>query len=357
QEACAAFIQKRFADHYEFDKVYVLGNGEFALLMEKARFFHDEQKFVEELRAIQESLQDEQVLLDEVEYDISILMSVVYDGEKILESARLGIKELLKKKHPFIVANKLATLRQEFAKENMKILKMIKNAIKEERVVSYFQPIIDNETLKPVKYESLVRLIDDEGNVVSPYFFLEASKRSHYYSQISRIILEHSFKILEKCDEGISINLSAIDIEHKGTRKTIFNLLEKYKEHAHKVTFELLEDENIRDFETIKSFVKKAKEYGVTIAIDDFGSGYSNFERLLDYEPDILKIDGSLIRNIDKSDYSLSVVKSIVTFAKEQGIRTIAEFIENEKIYDITNQLGIHCSQGYHFGKPEPMSS
>ncbi len=161
--------------------------------------------------------------------------------------------------------------------------------------------------------------------------------------------------MLEKCDKEISINLSAIDIEQMRTRNKLLTLLKKYKSMAHRVVFELLEDEDVEDFDTVKMFISKVKSLGVKIAIDDFGAGYSNFERLLDYQPDILKIDGSLVKNIDSSGYSLSVVKSIVTFAKEQNIKTVTEFVENETIFNIINEIGVDYSQGYYFGKPEPL--
>ena len=89
------------------------------------------------------------------------------------------------------------------------------------------------------------------------------------------------------------------------------------------------------------------------IAIDDFGAGYSNFERLLDFEPDILKIDGSIVKNIAKDTYSRNVVETIVTFAKKQKIITIAEFVENEEIFNILYDLGVDYSQGYYFGEPK----
>lgn len=119
--------------------------------------------------------------------------------------------------------------------------------------------------------------------------------------------------------------------------------------------FELLEDENVKNFNIIKEFIINIKKMGVKIAIDDFGAGYSNFERLLDYQPDILKIDGSLIKNIDKDKSAHLTVKTIVSLSKELGIKTTAEFVENEAIYNIVTELGIDYSQGYHFGKPEPL--
>ena len=156
-------------------------------------------------------------------------------------------------------------------------------------------------------------------------------------------------------DKDISINLSAIDIELESVRKEIFSLLEKYKADTHRVVFELLEDENVKDLSVIQSFIDQVKKYGVKIAIDDFGSGYSNFERLLKYQPDILKIDGSLVKNIVDDAYSLSIIKTIVSFAKEQNLQIVAEYVENEKIYNILNSLGIDFSQGYYFAQPKPL--
>ena len=349
------YLQEKFSEFYSFDKLYPLDNGEYALVLQSTQYMHNIKEFIRELRDIQESVEEEKINLQEIEYNISIIISISYEKEKILESVKIGINRLLKTKKTFILANNLASLEQIKAKENMKTVQMIKKAISSSKILSYFQPIIDNKTQEIVKYESLVRLIDEEGKVLSPFFFLEIAKKSDYYSKITTIVLEHSFNILKNCSVDISINLSALDIEQKSMRQTIINLLDAHKENASRVVFELLEDESIKDFSIVKKFITQIKEYGVKIAIDDFGAGYSNFERLLDYQPDILKIDGCLIRNIEDSEYSLSVVKSIVTFAKEQNIQTIAEFIENEAIYKITKNIGVDFSQGYYFGKPAPL--
>ena len=356
QEEVANYLQNKFSTLYKFDKVYKLGNGEYALLIDYSTYEKSNKTLKASFKSLQDLIKDDEICFKSINYEISILLSLVYEKQKILESAKLGIKQLIRTGKELIVANNLANIEQEKARDNMKVVSMIKNAINNSKIVSYFQPIIDNKTQKIVKYESLVRLIDESNKILSPFFFLDTSKKSNYYHQITEIVLKHSFDVLRNCNLDISINLSAIDIEQKTTRQKILNLLEKNKKDAHRVVFELLEDENIKDFEVIKKFIYKVKSYGVKIAIDDFGAGYSNYERLLDYQPDILKIDGCLIRNIETSSYSLSVVKSIVTFAKEQGIETIAEFIENESIYEIVKDLGVDFSQGYYFGKPEPLS-
>ncbi len=358
QESVTYYLQKQFSNIYEFDKIYHLGHGEYALILEYEKYSQDIQSFKNSLINMQNTINDDIVHIDDIEYDISVLISLAYEKDKIIESAKLGIKRLIKTNKEFIVSNKLAIYEQEKAKENMRVISLIKQAIKDQKIVSYFQPIIDNKTKKIVKYESLVRLIDNNDKVLSPFFFLEIAKKSNHYSQITNIVLEHSFeslKSIKKYDIDISINLSAIDIEQKSIRKKILELLESHKACASRIVFELLEDEVIKDFKAIHEFIKDVKAYGVKIAIDDFGAGHSNYERLYEYQPDILKIDGCLIRNIESSNYSLSVVKSIVTFAKEQNIQIVAEYIENEAIFNIVKELGVDFSQGYYFGKPEPM--
>jgi len=353
QDEVEKYLQVKFSRLYDFDKIYQLSNGEYALIIEKL-YLKEESSFIQTLQGFQKVLHSNTIMFNDIKYDISLVISLVYQKDQMLESAKLGIKKLLKNKENFILANNLAAIEQEKAIENMKVVSMIKNAITDSKIISYFQPILDNTTMQITKHESLVRLINEKGEVLTPFYFLETAKKSNYYTQITDIVLEYSFSILDNANiKEVSINLSAIDIEWNATRLKVFELLEKYKDVASRVIFELLEDETVKDFNVVKKFIADVKEYGVQIAIDDFGAGYSNYERLLEYAPDILKIDGSLIRDLETNEYSRSIVKSIVTFSKEQGIKTVAEFIENEAVFKIVKDLGVDFSQGYYFGKPE----
>ncbi len=356
QNKTTKHLQKRFSEFYDFDMLYVLENGEYAILLDYDKYFSTKESFVERLTKLQEIIKEDVISLDYINYDIAVAISVVYEKNEMLKSAKLGIKKLLKDKKDFLVANNLSKYIESKALKNLKTISMIQTALDSDNIVSYFQPIIDNTTLEVTKYESLVRLIDENGVVKSPFFFLDTAKKSNHYAQITQKVLEHSFSVLKLYGVDISINISALDIEQRATRENILGFLEQYSEYTHRVVFELLEDEGVKEFDVIKKFIKKVKSYGVKIAIDDFGAGYSNYERLLDYQPDILKIDGCLIRDIETSSYSKSVVKSIVTFAKEQNIQTVAEFIENEEIFKIVKSLGVDLSQGYYFGKPEPIT-
>ena len=273
------------------------------------------------------------------------------------ENAKYGLKELFKTKQDFIIANDLIKKQKDEASYNLKTLKMIKNAIDKSRIFIYFQDIVDNKTKETSKYEVLVRLINEDGKVLTPYHFLNIAKKAKYYSQITQIVLKYAFEALNKTSKDISINLSALDIEKSSTQDYIFELLEKYSSQAKRIVFELLEDEEMKDFTLIKEFIVKVKTYGVKIAIDDFGAGYSNFERLLDYKPDILKIDGCLVKNIHKDVYSLNVVETIVAFAKKQNIKTIGEYVENEEIYNVLKRIGVDYSQGYYFSEPKALKN
>ncbi len=341
---------KFFQKANELDsKLYQVGNGEYAFVTDK---FEDEEKIVSFAKNLQDFIKFKKLKIPNIEYDTSFIAVVVSDGEDVLESVKVGIHKLLKSKKRFVIANNFAKLEADRVEQNIKTIQMIKEAISSNNIVSFFQPIVDNQTKQIVKYESLVRIIDKNNKVITPYFFLDIAKKGKYYYQISSIVLENSFRALEQTDKEISINMSILDIEKEITIKRLFELLQEHKKDAHRIVLELLEDEEVHDFTKVKQFIKDVKSYGVQIAIDDFGSGYSNFERLLDYEPDIIKIDGSLIKNIVEDKLSRNIVETIVTFAKKQNVKIVAEFVENEEIYELVKSLGVDFTQGYYFAKP-----
>ena len=128
-------------------------------------------------------------------------------------------------------------------------------------------------------------------------------------------------------------------------------LFNKDRDFAKRATFELLESEAIEDYEIVRKFIKDMKALGVKFAIDDFGSGYSNFEHILNLEIDYIKIDGSLIKRITDKNTKI-IVKTINNFAKEMNITTVAEFVSDERIFEVVKELEIDCSQGFYLSKP-----
>jgi len=354
-------IEKRFGymllnylpNSYNFENVYNLDNGKYALLTNFDEFEATNVQLDKYLEEFINNVKKSRLDIDGIEYDVNVTLSYSLGKYMLYEDAKSGLETAIKKNIEICHANDFSIIDQIEAKKNLDVIKMVKKALDEYKILSYFQPIINNKTQKVEKYESLVRLIDDDSNVISPFEFLDASKRGSYYNKITQRVLENSFEILKSIRTELSINLSTLDIERKEMRELIYSLLENNKKDRNRLVFELLEDERVKDFTSVKLFIKKVKSMGVSIAIDDFGAGYSNFERLLEFEPDLLKIDGTLIKNIITDEYSQNVVETIVAFAKRQNIKTIAEYVENKEIFDYLNNLGVDYSQGYYFGKPE----
>ena len=338
-----------------FHKIYKLGDGRFALVedYEEINKNYENIDIEEQLLNFIKNTKDSTIKLENIEYDISIAVSYCFGKKNLYENAKYGIEKAINEHKALVFANNLVEEAQKSAQKNIETIQMVKKALDNYKIVSFFQPIIENSSREVVKYESLVRLINEKNEIISPFFFLDISKKGTYYTKITQRVIESSFEVLNHIKDNVSINLSVLDIEKETIRNKLIELVSK-KKYKGRVTFELLEDEHIKDFEAIKKFIKHVKEVGeVKIAIDDFGSGYSNFERLLEYNPDILKIDGSLIKNIETDTFSRNLVETIVTFAKKQNIKTIAEFVENENIYKILTEIGVDYSQGFYFGKPE----
>lgn len=338
-----------------FEKIYKLGDGLYALSEDYAKTVENHINIEELLLTLIKNAKESTIKLENIEYDVTIAVSYAHGEQNIYENAKYGIEKAMQNNQSLVCANNLIDEAHKKAQQNIETIHMVKKALDSFNIVSYFQPIIRNKDKEVIKYESLVRLINEKGEIISPFFFLDVSKKGTYYTKITQRVIESSFNVLDHIKHNVSINLSVLDIENAAIRNKLIELVSN-PAYKGRVTFELLEDENIKDFKTVKDFITLVKDIGnVKIAIDDFGSGYSNFERLLEYNPDILKIDGSLIRNIENDTFSRNIVETIVTFAKKQKIETIAEFVENENIYNILTDIGIDYSQGYYFGRPEKL--
>jgi len=341
-------------NRWGFQRVYHLENGLYAFAIDRRNCRASKEEIHAVLEQFLMNVKEYIVKIDSIEYDISAICSFTYGIYKIFEDAKIGIENAIHNKQPIVYADGLSGIEYDNALKNIETIHIIKTAIDNRKIISYFQPIVNNTTQKIEKYESLVRLVTEDGQLLTPLYFLDTAKKGRYYSKITRIVLENSFAALSKIPEAsISINLSVHDIERSEITDYIDSLLVKYEHEAHRIIFELLESEDIKDFLLVKDFVKNVKTKGVKIAIDDFGTGYSNFERLLSYEPDILKIDGSLIKNIQDNQVNQHIVETMILFAKKQHLSTVAEFVENEEIYKIVKDMGIDYSQGFYFGRPE----
>ncbi|MDD3055512.1 MAG: bifunctional diguanylate cyclase/phosphodiesterase [Aliarcobacter sp.] len=343
----AKLIQEKIKNEGEHFKLYKFPSDNYCITNTK----DCQESFVSLIKNIVESVYKKVFIYELYEIDIRITAGISFSNKNNkLITADIALQSAKKDHKDYIVFYDELDKFREY-ENNMLWTKKLKSAFINDNIEVYFQPLVNNRTLKVDKYECLVRLIEEDGKVVAPYFFLDISKKSNQYTKLTKIVLEKSFQKFEHLPFEFSVNISYEDIESPDFLDFIKGLLKKY-DIAPKVVFEILEDESIKNYNLLITFVDEVKALGCKVAIDDFGSGYSNFEHLLKMNIDYLKIDASLIKNIATNENSYKITKTIIEFAKNLNLKTIAEFVENEEIFNIVRNLGADYSQGYFFSAP-----
>ncbi|MCG3651506.1 EAL domain-containing protein [Aliarcobacter butzleri] len=309
----------------------------------------DRDKFIKNIDEISKTIGKVPIVIKSRELYVQLSYVFSFESkENLLETANI-IKRYSQANKNIIIYDKALELEKDYEKNIFWTLK-IKKALDEDKIVPYFQPIYNLKTNKIEKYEALVRLIDGN-NVISPYYFLDISKKSKQYLQLTKTMIQKTFDYFKDKDFEFSINLTFEDIKSEYISSFIIELLKEYK-IGHRVVFEIVESEEIDNFRKINEFFVTIREYGCKIAIDDFGSGYSNFEYLAKLNVDYIKIDGSLIKDILINKSSQNIVSMLVNFAKGQKVKTIAEFVSNKDILNKVRELGIDYVQGYYIKEP-----
>ena len=325
-------ILKYFAEilSNKFNYVYKFGNDEFAIICDN----HED---------IGKFLMFRNVYFHKIKVEFNIGISVI---KPLIETAELA---LYKAKH----LNKFVYRFEEDLKKEVKNkyqkIEMLRDILKNRNVIPFYQCIVDKNG-KFIKYEALMRLKDKEGNILSPFMFMDEIKRSKLYDKFSFMMIKKVVADVKKYKINVSINLSFEDIENEKIKKYLMQLNENILKH---ITFEILESESIKSYDKLNSFISFIKQKGATIAIDDFGSGYSNFIQVLNFKTDFIKIDGSLVKNLHDEKYK-EIVKFMIDFSKRFNIKTVAEFVETKEDVAILKELGIDYIQGYYFCKPLP---
>ena len=237
-------------------------------------------------------------------------------------------------------------------KQNIAMATSIREALMNNRIICYYQPIVSSITNEIIKYETLVRMIDKNGLVIPRLEFLNISKKTKLYSHITLEVITQACNTFENRNENFSVNISIDDIKDPNTVHEIIKTITTTKT-ASRIVFEILESEGIENYEEVNDFIIQMKALGAKIAIDDFGTGYSNFEHILKLNVDYIKIDGSLIKGMTNNNKHKIIVETIVDFARKIGSKTVAEFVTDEPTFSISKEIGIDYCQGYYLGKPD----
>lgn len=283
---------------------------------------------------------------------LSFYGSVAKVSEHILEYCEYGL--MISKHHYGDIVDVDKIDQEVFLKyaHEITLSQQLKLAFLDNRILIHFQPILDIKTNSINKYEVLMRIETIDGKMMYPKEFLGVLKEMYIYPEVTKMIIKKSFEFFRDKPYGFSINLSYADIVNEDTKAFILELLKENQGTAPRCIFELLEYDAVLNFQEVGEFFDDLHSYGVRIALDDFGVGYSNYDTVFKFDIDFIKIDGSLVESILTSEKSKVIVESIVSVAKKMNAHVVVEFVSSEEIFDAISTMDIEFAQGFFIGKP-----
>lgn len=343
------FAQRLKKTVHGYAKVYRLSGDEFAIL-----FNHDEIEKIEQIvHEIIEVLEKDLYTISQTSLTLRVMIAIASGDENIRQKCDMAMHFAKTHNLTYVNFNHNLQIMQEI-EQAQRVTAMIQHALKHDLVQPYGQKVVNSNNLNEYKIETLMRIVDEQGKVTSPIFFLEQAKKARLYTKLTREMLKKSFDHFKNNSLVFSINLTFEDIIDEETITLFYNLIEQHN-IGDRLIVEIVESEQLMLDNEVMEFIKKIKSYGCKISIDDFGSGYSNFEYLITMQADYLKIDGSLIKNIDTDPNALLTVKTIIALAKELGLAIVAEFVHSQSVLECVQSLGVDYLQGYHLHEPQPL--
>ncbi|MEO3991752.1 sensor domain-containing phosphodiesterase [Pseudocitrobacter cyperus] len=262
--------------------------------------------------------------------------------------------------HPENLQRRGALHLQQELKDKVAMMLRVQQALESDRFCLMAQPIIG---IRGDDYhEVLLRMIGDDGELISPNEFLPVAHEFGMASRIDLWVLENTLHFMDKCREHhpgmrLSVNLSPSTACGSEFSQQVADLLAKYNIEAWQLIFEVTESHSLSNPDQARHTLSVLQDMGCRVAIDDFGTGYASYARLKHVNADILKIDGSFIRNIATSSLDYQIVVSICHLARMKNMRVVAEYVESEEIRKTAIELGIDYLQGYCIGKPAPLET
>lgn len=238
-------------------------------------------------------------------------------------------------------------------RRNIAVAETVRAALKAGRLTFAYQPIVDTATGDPAYYECLVRMIDDDGKVIPAAEFVPVVEQMGMIRLIDRYALEMAVGELTRYpDVKLAINVSGLTVMDDSWLRAFRALLKDKPDVAHRLVVEITETAVMQDIEDSALFVAAVREPGCRVALDDFGAGYTSFRHFKSLVVDVVKIDGSFVRNVAENRENQLFVRTLLGFANGFGLESVAECVETQADADLLTKLGIKYIQGYHCGRP-----
>ena len=242
----------------------------------------------------------------------------------------------------------------EQQRKNLFWIRVLNDALVQGRVETFYQPIMSNADATKQRFEVLCRLRDQQNRVVEAEHFIGAAALGGMLTKITRTVIDKAFKFFSENSYNFSINVSHQDLLEDYLEEFLLYKCDRYGIMPSRVSLELLENATISHSQSVIDQIGRLRKAGFHVAVDDFGAEYSVFSRMLRLHADYIKIDSSYIKNVSTNKQDRLIVENIVSFAKNAGIKTVAEHVDSAELQQVVKEMGIDYSQGYFIGKPQP---
>ncbi|MFK5986481.1 MAG: bifunctional diguanylate cyclase/phosphodiesterase [Pseudomonadota bacterium] len=342
-------IIKNFTSLANYQHIYRVGTDDFVVLVEKDKSTNITSLVEQLIKTIDKNS------FTYIDIHLRLQASIgISNTSPLLETADLALRQIKNTRKKYSFYKKEEALESQI-ESNLTMMQFIQHAIEKDYIVPHYMPLMRNTDNKIIAYECLIRLQDKTGKLYFPNEFLPIAKQGRLYGKLTQIMFKKCLNKFATSNYLFSINLSIEDIEDTEVTDFIFKILKQFPDVGKRLTLEILESEGISNYESLQDFVNKVKKHGCKVAIDDYGSGYSNLQHLMKLQVDNLKLDGSLIEPMIKDKNNIVAVNAIVDMASNLQITsTTAEYVSSKAILNMVKASNITFSQGFFIGKSSP---
>ncbi len=355
----AGVIRDRLRDS---DTLARLGGDEFAVLLPNA----NQQQAAEVAHALVEAVSRNILLVAGERKSLTTSIGVVvFDsnnklltGESVLIEADLAMydaKEAGRDRYAFSCTTEDRT---SHTKARLTWVNRIEHALTHNRFALLAQPILDLQTHQIRQHELLLRMLDDHDELIPPASFLSIAERFGLISKIDQWVVSHAIDLIEQHPQlQLEVNISGVSLGDPQLLHQIESRLQTSTINPTQQIFEVTETAAVTNISYAQTFARRLREHGCRFALDDFGAGFGSFYYLKHLPFDYVKIDGEFVQHAANGHIDQLVIEAVVRIAQGLGKETIAEFVTDEKTQRIITRLGVDYAQGYHIGRPVPVST
>jgi len=329
-------------------KVYRLSSDEFTVLDRVNE--EDIKNSKERINAFFKKLKNFRVELknDSIVIDVTLGCAMLQDN--VLDSANIALDFAKKSNLEYAIYTKEIDSRED-QKNALIWRKEVKSAIDSDKVIPFYSPVV-NSSSKVIHYETVIYIEDFCKEPHLPLDFLDFISKTKSYDKLLQIITFKAFKVLGSSDKILSFSFRDIDINNGIFLDKIELFFKNSKNLGKRAIFEIAKSSGKENYTRITKFIKRFRQYGIKIIINDFGTTLCDYQYILEIQPEYLKIDGFLVENIEKDIKSYSLVKAIVQFSHELDIKVIAQSVYNKKTFSMLRNIDVDEYQGDYFSKP-----